>query len=188
MNIAIYCGSALGKNESYKTHAKHMVQYLSKKNVSLVYGGSESGLMGVISNEALSLNMNIFGVIPHSLVSKEIINKNITNIFKVDTIRDRKQKMEELSDAFIGFPGGFGTIEELSEVFTSIQIGSHKKPCALYNLDGYYNKLIEFFQSCVNEGFIKQEHLDAIIISDDIEFIYNSFLNYENPKSKWELI
>lgn len=187
MNIAIYCGSSFGNDQVYESHAKKIIQSLSKKNVTIIYGGSQSGIMGTISNEALYLNMQVFGVITYNLINKEILNPNITKIYKVNTIRERKAKMEELSDAFIGFPGGFGTLEELSEVFTSIQIGTHSKPCALYNLDGYFDNLIDFLQSCVNKGFIKQSHLDAIIVSDDIEYIYNSFLNYNSPKNKWEL-
>jgi len=187
MNIAIYCGSSFGNDPVFKSHAKSLIQSLNKKNATIVYGGSESGIMGTISNEALSLNMQVLGVITHDLINKEILNSNITKIYKVNTMRDRKAKMEELADAFIGFPGGFGTFEELGEVFTSIQIGSHCKPCALYNLNGYFDKLIEFLQSCVNQGFIKQTHLDAIILSDDIEYIYTSFLNYKSPKNKWEL-
>ncbi|WP_072681984.1 TIGR00730 family Rossman fold protein [Arcobacter sp. LA11] len=187
MNIAIYCGSSFGNEKIYEEKAKEIINYLSKKNVSIVYGGSKSGLMGTISNEAIKLNMQIHGVIPKDLANKEILNNNISNIYYVNDIRERKAKMEELSDAFIAIPGGYGTLEEISEVFTSIQIGSHNKPCALYNQNGYYNKLIGFLENCVIEGFIKQEHLDAIIISDDISFIYNSFLKYKAPKSKWEL-
>ncbi|PLY07582.1 MAG: TIGR00730 family Rossman fold protein [Arcobacter sp.] len=187
MNIAIYCGSSFGNDPIFESHAKNMIQALYKKDATIVYGGSKAGIMGTISKEAISLNMKVLGVITHKLIDKEILNPNITKIYTVSNIRERKAKMEELSDAFIGFPGGFGTIEELSEVFTSIQIGIHKKPCALYNLNGYYDKLVEFFQSCVDQGFIKQSHLDAIIVSDDIEYIYNSFVNYKAPKNKWEI-
>jgi len=187
MNIAIYCGSSFGNDKKYIEHAKKVINYLSTKDVNIVYGGSNSGLMSTISNEAIALNMDITGVITHKLAIKEIENKGLTTTYKVDNIRDRKAKMEELSDAFIALPGGFGTLEEISEVFTSIQIGNHQKPCALYNLDGYYDKLIEFLQTCVDKGFLRQLHLDAIIVSDDIETIYNSFKNYQAPKCKWEL-
>lgn len=187
MNIAIYCGSSFGKNKIHEQKAREIIQYLSKKDIAIIYGGSKSGLMGTISNEAISKGLEVNGVITNNLAKKEILNKNITKIYQVKNIRDRKAKMEELADAFLAIPGGYGTLEEISEVFTSIQIGIHNKPCALYNLNGYYNKLIEFLQNCVNEGFIKQVHLDSIIISDDIDYIYNSFLNYKAPKNKWEL-
>lgn len=185
MNIAIYCGSSFGNDKIYEEEAIKVIQYLNKKNSSIVYGGSISGLMGTISKEAVSLSMKVHGVITYNLANKEIENKNITNLYKVNNIRDRKAKMEELSDAFIALPGGFGTLEEITEVFTSIQIGLHQKPCALYNLNGYYDKLIDYLQDCVLKGFIQQEHVDAVIVSDDIDFIYNSFEKYQAPKSKW---
>ena len=155
MNIAIYCGSSLGNKKIYGQKAKEIINYLSKKDVSIIYGGSKSGLMGIISNESIELNMEVTGVIPKHLTKKEILNDTISNIYFVKDIRERKAKMEELSDAFIAIPGGYGTLEEISEVFTSIQIGSHSKPCALYNQNGYYNKLIQFLKNWVKEGFIK---------------------------------
>lgn len=187
MKIAIYCGSSFGNDEIFNLKAKEFIQFLSKKEVSIVYGGSKSGIMGTVSNDAMALNMEVIGVITHDLAYKEIENKNITKLFKVDTIRERKAKMEELADAFIAFPGGFGTLEEISEVFTNLQIGNSNKPCALFNVNGYYDKLMFFLKNCVENGFINKEHYDAIILSDDIEYIYKSFKNYKAPKSKWEL-
>ncbi|WP_417327724.1 TIGR00730 family Rossman fold protein [Halarcobacter sp.] len=188
MNIAVYCGSNFGKNEIYKNTALRMVDYLAKENCSIVYGGSKAGLMGVISNHALEKNIPVYGVITHDLASKELENEKLSNIIKVNDIRERKAKMEELSDAFIAFPGGCGTLEEISEILTSIQVGYSTKPCAFFNLNGYYDYLLSFLQNAVNEGFMLKEHLDSIIVSDDIEVIYKGFLNYEAPKSKWEIL
>ncbi len=187
MNIAIYCGSSFGNNRIYEKKAKDLIKYLSKKNATIIYGGSKSGLMGTISEEAIKLNLEVHGVITHYLADKEIENSAITKLYKVSNIRERKAKMEELAEVFIAFPGGFGTLEEITEVFTSIQIGTHTKPCALYNINGYFDELISFLENCVNEGFIQKKHFDAIIVSDDIEYIYNSFLEYKAPKSKWEI-
>lgn len=187
MNIAIYCGSSFGNDEIYEKTATEVIHFLKEKNASIVYGGSKSGLMGVISHEAMSLDMEVLGVITHNLADKEIENKSITKLFRVDNLRNRKEKMEELSDAFIALPGGFGTLEEITEAFTSIQIGLHTKPCALYNVNGYYDDLIGFLNNCVDHGFIDKRHLDAIIVSDDIDFIYKSFEKYQAPKNKWEL-
>lgn len=187
MKVAIYCGSSFGNDKIFNEKALEVVDFLSSKKVSIVYGGSKSGLMGTISNEAIKRGMEVIGVITHDLAFKEIENTSITQLYKVETIRERKTMMEELSDAFIALPGGFGTLEEISEAFTYIQIGLHNKPCALYNLNGYYDKLIEFLKNCVDNGFISKEHVDAIIVSDDIEYIYNAFTKYQAPKSKWEL-
>lgn len=187
MNIAIYCGSSFGNDPLYEQKAKEIITFLHTKNASLVYGGSKSGIMGTISQQALALDMTIHGVITQNLANKEIVNRNISDLYFVDNIRQRKEKMEQLADAFIAFPGGYGTLEEISEVFTSIQIGTHAKPCALYNLNGYYDKLVEFIDSCVHKGFIKEIHKDAIIVSDDIEVIYNAFVNYKAPPNKWQI-
>jgi len=188
MNIAIYCGSNFGKNSIYKNKALQMVDFLAQNKCSIVYGGSKAGLMGVISNHALKKNMQIYGVITHDLAKKELENEKLTNIIKVKDIRARKAKMEELSDAFIAYPGGCGTLEEISEILTAIQVGYTTKPCAFYNLNGYYDNLIYFLQNAVNEGFMLKEHLDSIIISDTIEEIYMKFENYKAPKSKWEIL
>jgi len=188
MNIAIYCGSSFGKNPLYRQKSEELIEYLSKKDVSIVYGGSKSGLMGLISEKAIKLNMKVFGVITYSLTTKEIENTNITKLEKVATIRERKERMEELSDAFIAIPGGFGTLEEISEIFTAIQIGRTLKPCALYNVNGYFNKLIEYLTFCKDEGFLMEEHLNSLIVSDDIDYIYKKFKNHKPPKSKWQIL
>ncbi|WP_044415365.1 TIGR00730 family Rossman fold protein [Halarcobacter anaerophilus] len=188
MNIAIYCGTSFGDNPIYKEKAINLIDYLSKKDVSIVYGGSKSGLMGLISNEAMSLNMKVYGVITYTLATQEIENTNITKLEKVATIRERKERMEELADAFIALPGGFGTLEEVSEIFTAIQVGTTNKPCALYNINGYFDKLIDYLKFCKDEGFLLQEHLDSLIVSDDINYIYKKLKNHQAPKSKWEIL
>lgn len=188
MNIAIYCGSRFGNDEAYKKEAIKMVDYIAKKNFNIVYGGSKAGLMGIISDHALNKEIEIVGVIPHYLVDKELENERLKNIIKVDNMRQRKTKMEELSDAFIAYPGGCGTLEEISEILTTIQIGTSKKPCAFFNLNGYYDKLVEFLKNAIKEGFMLQEHLDCLIISDNIKEIIDAFENYEAPKTKWEIL
>ena len=159
MTVAIYCGSAFGNNEIYENTAKLLAQKLSKENINIVYGGSVQGLMGIISNESLKFNNKVTGVITYHLQDKEIENKNISEIYTVETINQRKEKMEELSDAFIAIPGGYGTFEEIFDVISAAQIGYHKKPCAFFNINGYYDKLIEFLRNCEKEGFIKKDYI-----------------------------
>lgn len=188
MKIAIYCGSSFGNNPIYKEETIKLVHYLKKKDVSIVYGGSIMGLMGLVSNEAIDLGMEVYGVITYKLARNELENDRITKLYKVDTIRERKAKMEEMADAFIALPGGFGTLEEISEIFTAIQVGNSKKPCALYNVNGYFDKLINFLEYCKDEGFLLKEHLNSIIISDDIDYIYNKFKNHKAPLTKWDIL
>jgi uncharacterized protein (TIGR00730 family) len=186
MNIAIYCGSSLGNNKIYEEQTKVLAQKLAEKNLNIVYGGSLQGLMGVISNESLKHNNTVTGVITYDLVSKELENPNITKIHKVNTMDERKQMMEDLADAFIALPGGYGTFEEIFDVISSTQIGYHQKPCAFFNINGYYDKLIDFLKNCVHEGFIKKDFVDMLIVSDDVDEIIEKILTYKAPKNKWE--
>lgn len=186
MNIAIYCGSSFGNNKIYEEQTKLLASALSKNDMNIVYGGSIQGLMGIISNESLKYNNEVIGVITYDLANKEIENKNISKIIKVETIRQRKEKMEELSDAFIALPGGFGTFEEIFEILSYAQIGYHKKPCAFLNTNGYYDYLIKFLHNCEAEGFINKRFIDMIIVSDDIDTIIKKIKDYNAPKAKWE--
>ncbi len=185
MNIAIYCGSSFGNDKAYEEKTKNLAQKLAERKHNLVYGGSLQGLMGVVSNEFLKHNNTVTGVITYDLVSKEIENTNITKIYKVDTMNQRKEKMEELADAFIAIPGGYGTFEEIFSVISVAMLGHHEKPSAFYNINGYYDKLIEFLENCVKEGFIKKDFVDMLIVSDDIDDILNRIETYKAPKSKW---
>ncbi|OCL85197.1 LOG family protein YvdD [Arcobacter porcinus] len=186
MNVAIYCGSSFGNNEIYKTKTIELAKKLALNNIKIVYGGSKQGLMGIISNESLKLNNSVTGVITYDLVNKELENTDITKIYKVDSMKERKAKMEELSDAFIALPGAYGTLEEIIDVIASAQIGYHSKPCAFVNIDGYYDKLIEFFYSCAKNGFMDKRFIDMLIVSDDIDEIIEKIKNYKAPKPKWE--
>jgi hypothetical protein len=186
MNVAIYCGSSLGKSEIYEEATKLLARKLAMKKFNIVYGGSLQGLMGTISNESIKYNNIVIGVITYDLISKEIENKNITKIYKVETMNQRKEKMEELSDAFIAIPGGYGTFEEIFNIISAAQLGHHQKPCAFYNLNGYYDKLIEFLENCVKEGFIRKDFVDMLIVSDDVDDIINRIETYQAPKNKWE--
>lgn len=188
MNIAIYCGSSFGNSKSYEEETIKLVKKLAKENINIVYGGSKSGLMGIVSNKSIKEGNKVFGVIPHHLASKELENTNITKLYKVKTMNQRKEKMIELSDAFIVLPGGYGTFDEIFDVLALTQIGQHKKPCAFYNINGYYDKLFEFLKSCVNEGFILKEHFDMLIISKDIDELVLRIKEYKAPKSKWEYL
>lgn len=186
MNIAVYCGSALGNDEVYINAAKALAAEMAQRNIQMVYGGSSQGLMGIISNEALRLGIKVTGVIPYSLVDKEIENKNITYVYKVDNMSERKVKMEALSDAFIAMPGGYGTFDEIFEVISELQLGKHNKPCAFYNINGYYNKLMEFLEDCAQRGFIQQRFVDMIILCDQPQTLLDEILLFKPIKSKWE--
>lgn len=186
MNICIYCGTSLGNNKIYKDELAKLVKVLASNNCDLVYGGSNRGLMKVASDIFLSLNRKSFGVITDDLFDKEIANNNITKLYKVKNIRDRKAKMEAISDVFVALPGGYGTFEEMSEMICYAMLSYHKKPCVFYNINGYYDKLIEFFKHSSNEGFVSKEYVDMLIVSDNPNVIMKKIKNYNPPKGKWK--
>ena len=186
MNIAIYCGSSFGNDLIYEESTKILAKKLALKKFNIVYGDSFQGLMGIISKESLKHNNIVADVITYDLVTKEIENKNITKIYKVNTMNERKAKMEELADAFIAIPGGYGTLDETFSVLTAAQIGHHEKPFAFYNVNGYYNKLIDFLENCVKEGFVGKNFVDMLIVSDDVDEIISRIESYKAPQSKWE--
>lgn len=186
MKVAIYCGSSIGNNKIYEEKAIELAEKLALNGISIVYGGSKQGLMGIISNYSLEFENEVIGVITHDLSSKELENERLSKIIKVDTLNQRKEKMESLSDAFIALPGGYGTFDEMFEVVTTAHIGYHQKPCVFYNINGYYDKLLEFLQNCSDEGFIGQKFVDMLIVSSDVDEIILKIKNYKAPKSKWE--
>jgi uncharacterized protein (TIGR00730 family) len=186
MNIAVYCGSVFGNDISYENSVKELAFELYRRNINVVYGGSTQGLMGVISQESMRLGNRVTGVIPYSLINKEIQSEAITEVIKVNSMSERKNKMEALSDAFIAMPGGYGTFDEIFEVLSAAQLGHHSKPCAFYNINGYYDKLIEFLHHCSKEGFINERFVEMIIVSNNPKELLDKIENYTPVKSKWE--
>lgn len=154
-SICIYCGSAVGTSPRYAQAARELAHGLVADNIALVYGGGNIGLMGVIASEVMRLGGEATGVIPQALMNKEIGHVGLTRLHIVKDMHERKALMAELSDGFIAMPGGVGTLEELFEVFTWLQLGLHDKPIGLLNVNGFYDGLIAFIQHQVTEGFLK---------------------------------
>jgi uncharacterized protein (TIGR00730 family) len=171
MNVAIYCGSQTGKNPIYVEKAKELGAQLASASIGIVYGGSNVGLMGAIADAALDHNGKVIGIMPEHLQKREIAHLHLTEIHFVDSMHTRKKKMIDLSDAFIALPGGCGTLDEYFEVFTWAQIGLHNNPVILYNINGFYDALIQHFNKMIEEGFIREEQKDILQIAtstDDI--------------------
>ncbi len=181
-NIAVYCGSRPGNSMIYGKAAKDLASYLVEKNLSLVYGGGKVGLMGEIAEAALAEGGKVIGIIPKHLKDREVAHENLTELRVVDSMHNRKKMIEEISDAFIALPGGMGTIEEIFEMLTWAQLNLHNKPCAFYNVDGYFDHLIQFLDNMVKEGFMDKESLDMIIIENNIKSIFKKIENYVHPK------
>lgn len=184
-SIAIFCGSALGTDPVYEQIAIQVGQCLAKHQITLVYGGGRSGLMGIVADSVLQAGGKVIGVIPKQLVDRELAHPHLTELHVVQNMHERKTKMSELSDGFIAIPGGAGTLEEIFEQWTWAQLGIHLKPCAFLNIDDFYTDLIKFIQLTVEKGFTQTRFADALVVSDQIEDILTQFMHYTAPQPKW---
>ena len=184
--ITVFCGSSFGTEDIYKSHATLLGQTLAKQNIELVYGGAKVGLMGAIADGVLSEGGKVIGILPNFLKSKEIAHEHLTELILVDSMHERKTKMNELCDGVIAMPGGFGTLEEFFEMLTWAQLGLHKKPIAILNIDGFYDSLIIFMQTMVDKGFLKEVNQQMLLVSDNIDELLNKMKEYVAPTvEKW---
>lgn len=185
MKIGVFCGASSGKKEIYKQNASELGQYLAHNKFDLVYGGGNVGLMGTIAQSVHHYGGYVIGVIPEKLMDRELGYKEADELIIVDDMHERKAKMAEYSDAFIALPGGIGTMEEIFEQWTWLVLGFHHKPCAILNLNGYYDSFIDMVDKMVAEGFLKQEFRDCLYVGTSIDDIFSFFDSFEKPKEKW---
>jgi hypothetical protein len=184
--ITVFCGSSCGNEKNHEVQAILLGQVMAKKNIALVYGGAKVGLMGAVADGVLSENGKVFGVLPRFLMSKEVAHDNLTELIIVESMHERKTRMNELSDGVIALPGGFGTLEEFFEMLTWGQLGLHKKPIGILNVDGFYDLLLQFIQKMVDNGFLKEINQKMILVSDVAEELLNKMENYTAPEvGKW---
>lgn len=177
-SIAVFCGSSSGNNPLYIEKAVKLGNYLGENGYHLVYGGGNIGLMGRIANAALDAGGSVTGVLPKFLNKREVGNVLLSELILVDSMHERKQKIEQLSDAFIGMPGGLGTLEEVAEMLTWAQLGLHKKPIGLYNINGYYDHLLAQLDHMVKEGFLKHVNREMVLTSDNPETLIQSMKTF----------
>lgn len=184
--ITVFCGSSFGTEKIYEQEAYNLGKALAKHNIELVYGGASVGLMGAVANGILESKGKAIGVLPTFLQKVEIGHNNLTELILVETMHQRKTKMDELSDGIITLPGGFGTLEEFFEMLTWAQLGLHKKPVAILNTSGFYDDLLSMIQKMVDKGFLKQANQEMLIVSDNIEDLLDKMKNYKAPSfGKW---
>lgn len=168
-SIAVFCGSSTGYDPNVTDIAFKLGEYLAIKDINLVYGGAKVGLMGQVADGVLTQNGNVIGVIPDFLKRKEVFHPNITELIVVETMHERKLEMHERSNGFIALPGGFGTLEELFEIITWGQLGLHQKPIGILNVKGFFGTMLQFLDTMVTNGFLKQENLDMLLVDDTPE-------------------
>jgi uncharacterized protein (TIGR00730 family) len=163
--ICVFCGSNRGVGEAYAEAARTVARLLAQRKLGLVYGGGNVGLMGILADAMLEAGGEVIGVIPHSLVAREVAHHGVTELRIVQTMHERKALMNELSDGFIAMPGGFGTLDEFFEVLTWSQLGFHGKPCGMLDVDGYFRELLAMLDRAVEQKFLSPAHR-ALVISE----------------------
>ena len=184
--VAIFCGSYPGAKPIYMVTAHQMGMGLAQRGLGLVYGGGRVGLMGAVADGTLARDGKVTGVIPQSLVDRELAHSGLSEMHVVTSMHERKAMMAELADAFIAMPGGFGTLDELFEIITWAQLGFHHKPIALLNIDGYFDPLLVFIEHMATEGFIKPEHRGAVLVKNEVDALLDALLSYQPPQlEKW---
>jgi uncharacterized protein (TIGR00730 family) len=169
LSICIYCGSRSGASPVYAQAAQAVGAWIGRQGARLVYGGGHAGLMGTVADATLASGGTVFGVIPRALENRELAHSGITELHVVDTMHQRKALMAQESDVFLALPGGIGTLEELFEVWTWLQLGYHDKPVGLLNVDGYFDDLLRFMDHTTSQGFVNGEQRALLQVDDDAE-------------------
>jgi uncharacterized protein (TIGR00730 family) len=185
MRVCVFCGSSTGTGPGYRDAADHVGRRLAERGIGLVYGGARVGTMGVIADAALAAGGWVTGVIPQSLVDREVAHNGVDDLHVVADLHERKALMASLSDAFVALPGGAGTLEELFEVFTWAQLGLHDKPIALLDVDGYWQPMLRFLDHMAEQGFLKAEYRDMLIVHTDVDAVLDRFPDHRPPRDKW---
>ncbi len=185
-SVAVYCGSSLGTNPAFTHAAQELGTELAQRGLNLVYGGGNIGLMGQIADATLAAGGHVTGIIPHQLADKEMAHRGLTQLELVDSMAQRKTRMEELADAFIALPGGVGTLEELAEVLTLQQLGNHSGPVALYNVAGYWDPFYRMLENFVENGFSQRRYLEGLIMADNAAEILDHFAAWQPLGAKWD--
>lgn len=186
MKICVFCGSSMGFDEIYRRKALDLADYFIEKGHSLVYGGANVGLMKIIADRMLEAGMEVIGVMPQHLVDKEVAHNGLTKLHIVESMAKRKDLLIEISDVFVAMPGGFGTLDELAEVLVLDQLQIISKPLGLYNVNGYFDHLIQFIDLGVTEGFVRDEHRKNVFSHETPKELCDMLKSYKPVEmAKW---
>jgi uncharacterized protein (TIGR00730 family) len=184
--ICVYCASNSGNRDVFTDAARELAEVLVEQEHELVYGGGSTGIMGALADAVLRLGGTVHGVIPELLLQKEVGHAGLTELHVVGSMHERKSKMAAMSDAFIALPGGFGTLEEISEILTWGQLRVHEKPVGILNVDGYFDSLLAFLDNAAAEGFLREECRNMLCCADDPAALLEQFKTYKAPTvDKW---
>jgi uncharacterized protein (TIGR00730 family) len=185
--ICVFAGSSAGARPEYRAAAEELGRTLAKRQVKVVFGGGHVGLMGALADAMLAGHGHVIGVIPESLVAREIAHTGLSDLRIVSSMHERKAMMADLADAFVALPGGWGTLEEFFEVLTWAQLGLHQKPCVLLNVAGYFDGLLSFLEHSINERFVRRENGALVLVATSVDGMLEQLDRYRAPlpAEKW---
>lgn len=182
-SVCVFCGSNPGKDPAFMIAGEELGRSIAERGLTVVYGGARVGIMGSVANAALAAGGRVIGVIPKSLVSKEIAHDGLSELFLTETMHARKDRMIALSDAFISLPGGFGTYDELFETLTLAQMGLHDKPNGLLDTNGYFQPLVTLLQHAIDHGFAAPQHAELFVVERDPRRLLDALVAWRRPPS-----
>ncbi len=183
-SIAVFCGASKGASDIYIESAKNFGTELAKRNIALVYGGSSIGMMGAVADSVLEGGGKVIGVMPDFLDKKEVTHRKLSELIIVKSMHERKARMSDLSDGFIGLPGGPGTLEEFFEMFTWAQLGLHQKPLGLLNINHYYDPLVALFNHMADEQFLLEKYRKMALVDEEAGALLEKLKQYQPPELK----
>lgn len=185
-SVAVYCGSAAGNSPAYAEAARQLGEELARRGLTLVYGGGNVGLMGIVADACLDAGGTVVGVIPEQLVDLELSHPRLSTLEVVKTMAQRKTRMEQLAGAYVCLPGGVGTLEELSEVLTLQQLGNLDGPVGLVDVDGFWQPFAGLYHSMAQAGFLQQRFVDALVMDPSPAAVLDAFATWQHPGTKWD--
>ncbi|SRX55608.1 TIGR00730 family Rossman fold protein [Aequorivita sp. CIP111184] len=184
--ICVFCGSSEGNDLAITDAAIKLGEIFAERNITLVYGAAKIGVMGIIAKSVLDNNGKVIGIIPNFLKKKEVVHLGLTELITTENMHERKMKMQEASDGFIALPGGMGTLEELFEIITWLQLGLHQKPIGLLNINGFYNDLIKMLETMVRKGFLSMDNYRLLLVDSNPHQLLKKMEEFKRPEvPKW---
>ena len=184
--LCVFCGSSAGTRPVYSEAARATGRLLAERGIGLVYGGGKVGLMGEVADAVLAAGGEVTGVIPRGLLDREVGHRGLTTLHVTGTMHERKALMVDLSDGFVALPGGYGTLDELCEALTWSQLGIHARPCAVLNVEGYFDALLALFDHAVREGFVGEAHRAMVLEAAEPAVLLDAMARFQPPATeKW---
>ena len=184
--ICVFCGSSDGNDDQITAATVELGTLLAQKDIALVYGAAKIGVMGTLAQTMLDQKGEVIGIIPQFLKKKEVVHLGLTELITTQNMHQRKLKMQEVSDGFVVLPGGFGTLEELFEMITWLQLGLHTKPIGLLNVNGFYDHLLLLLETMVRKGFLKMDNFELLLVDTSVENLLEKMTDFKAPQiPKW---